>query len=307
MSSATARDACLLLPTAPGVYRFRDRSGSVLYVGRATNLRSRTRSYWGDLDQRRHLRRMVGQIGSVEALVCASVHESTWLERNLLERSMPRWNRAVGGSEVPVWLHLREDAERLGLALDHGERTPASGERFGPFLGAATTRSARSGLLRLWPLHLTGVQPDAADRVMAEARGVGARDRREFAARIRAVLLRRPEALQDAEAHLLALRHRATGNLAFEVAQQVQREIEALQWLGAPQRVTGASIEGPVHGFVGDTLLTLGFHGGRLDEWRVERTPPEVGHRLARATPQHWQRFVHENATLADRLLGFQR
>lgn len=307
MNSAMARDACLLLPTGPGVYRFVDRQGRAMYIGRATNLRSRTRSYWGDLAERRHLRRMVPQIGSVEALVCESVHEATWLERNLLERSMPRWNRAVGGSEVPVWLQLRADADRPGLELDHGERLLGTGERFGPYLGAVSARAARSGLLRLWPLQLTGVRPEAADRVMAEAKRVSPRDRVEYAARIRGVLLRRPDALRKALDALVELRHRAVDNLAFEVAQQIQREVVALEWIAAPQRVTGASHEGPLHGYVGDTLLTLGFSKGRLDQWRVERAPSEVGHRLAHGTPQEWQRFTHENATLAHRLATFQR
>ena len=77
-----AREVCSLLPHEPGVYRFRDERDRVMYVGRASDLRSRTRSYWGDLHGRRHLRRMVGQIARVEALVCQSVHEAAWLERN---------------------------------------------------------------------------------------------------------------------------------------------------------------------------------------------------------------------------------
>jgi len=40
------------LPLAPGVYRFRDASGRVLYLGRATSLRRRVASYWGDLSAR---------------------------------------------------------------------------------------------------------------------------------------------------------------------------------------------------------------------------------------------------------------
>ncbi|GID27895.1 hypothetical protein Abr02nite_28780 [Paractinoplanes brasiliensis] len=44
-----SRELSARLPAAPGVYRFRDPGGRVLYVGRATNLRSRVGSYWGDL------------------------------------------------------------------------------------------------------------------------------------------------------------------------------------------------------------------------------------------------------------------
>src|SRR5690349_11334535 len=96
------------LPSVPGVYRFRDARGRVLYVGRATELRARVGSYGGDLRDRRHLRRMVPQVTRIEAVACESVHEAAWLERNLLEESLPRWNRTAGGEEVPAYLRLDE-------------------------------------------------------------------------------------------------------------------------------------------------------------------------------------------------------
>src|SRR5579875_2049517 len=77
------------LPSGPGVYRFRDSRDRVLYVGRATALRQRVGSYWSDLRDRRHLRRMVAAVARIEAVACASVHEAAWLERNLLEAAMP--------------------------------------------------------------------------------------------------------------------------------------------------------------------------------------------------------------------------
>ena len=57
-----------LLPVGPGVYRFRAEGGSTLYIGRATNLRSRVASYWGDLGDRQWLAPMVPQIVRIEAV-----------------------------------------------------------------------------------------------------------------------------------------------------------------------------------------------------------------------------------------------
>ncbi|MGH3248992.1 MAG: nucleotide excision repair endonuclease, partial [Trebonia sp.] len=58
----SARDQVALLPLTPGVYRFRDPTGAVLYLGRATSLRRRVASYWGDLRGRAHLNRMMAQV-----------------------------------------------------------------------------------------------------------------------------------------------------------------------------------------------------------------------------------------------------
>src|SRR4051794_36846989 len=73
-----------VLPSEPGVYRFRDRRGAVLYVGRAAQLRSRVGSYWSDLGDRAHLTPLVAAVTTIEALVCGSRHEAAWLKRNLL-------------------------------------------------------------------------------------------------------------------------------------------------------------------------------------------------------------------------------
>ena len=167
----TRPDAVSALPVAPGVYRFRDAGGRVLYVGRAGELRRRVSSYWGDLRDRRHLRRMMTRVARIEALVCDSAHEAAWAERNLLERSMPPWNRIVGGLEVPVSIRLDPSPEtpRLGLASAH---PPAPGVRcFGPYLGARKVRLAVSGLERLYPIGHAGPTRTAGERELARVRG----------------------------------------------------------------------------------------------------------------------------------------
>ena len=67
VDSAPLIPGAACLPLAPGVYRFRDQAGRVLYVGRAVSLRLGA-SYWGDLGDRGHLAPMVAQIARVEAV-----------------------------------------------------------------------------------------------------------------------------------------------------------------------------------------------------------------------------------------------
>ena len=126
---AAARELALRLPAAPGVYRFSDARGRVLYLGRAVSLRRRAVSYWGDLGDRRHLAPMVARTARLEAVVCDSVHEAAWLERNLLQASLPPWNRAPsGGQEKEVWIRLSASARTPGVAVVHRRRLrPAPG------------------------------------------------------------------------------------------------------------------------------------------------------------------------------------
>lgn len=293
-----AREASRLLPEEPGVYRFRDGRGRVAYLGRATSLRARVRSYWGDLADRPHLRRMVPQLDSVEAIVCASAHEAAWLERNLLERSLPRWNRIRGGVETPCWLAVADDPGRPGLHLVL-DAPGVGATAFGPYLGFERISLARAALLRLYPVHLTGTRPSSADRALADARGVHPGQREEFSGRLRAVLAREPAAVAAARGELIAARDRATTRLAFETAQQVQLELAALGWLSADQRVTGCTpAELRIAGWADGHLFLLTATQGRLDRWIVRCADEVPGRRASARTPDQWREFARRNAEL---------
>src|ERR1700722_15457775 len=169
------RDRARLLPAAPGVYRFSDAAGRVLYLGRAVSLVRRVASYWGDLGDRGHLTPMVARIARVEAVVCDSAHEAAWLERNLLQASLPPWNRAPsGGQEKEVWIRLNESARAPGVAVVH-RPSPSPGVRhFGPYLGGLQGRRAVSGLSRALPLAYAGDPPSGARQELARVLGVSA-------------------------------------------------------------------------------------------------------------------------------------
>lgn len=294
--NAVLRRASPLLPAEPGVYRFRDGNDRVIYVGRATELRSRVRSYAGDLGRRRHLRRMVPQISRVEAIVCASVPEAGWLERNLLERSLPRWNRTRGGMELVGWLQVDDDPARPGLELVV-EGTAHADDAFGPFLGVERLALARSALLRAWPVPLAGSRLRAADRSMAEARGVSPGELAAYTRQVRAVLSGDREVIAMLHALLAAASDRAVTQLAFETARQIQAEVAALDWLVAPQRVTGCS-PGLRLGATADGVeFCLWATADRLDRWTSARTAAQPG--PTPETPAEWREFTLRNAELA--------
>jgi excinuclease ABC subunit C len=282
-----------LLPPAPGVYRFRDGGGRVLYVGRATDLRSRVASYWRDLRDRPHLARMVARIERLEAVVCDSVHEAAWLERNLLEESMPRWNRTPGGAEVPAFLTLDGGPARPGLRVDH---RPGAGTTFGPYLGGLRARQAASALHRIHPLPYAKSSPTGAERDMADRLGVRPADREALTAAIAAVLRREPAAVRTARERLHDLRDAASAGLAFERAAKIQAEIEAFDWVTCVQRATTSDgVTGTVHGWADGVLVRFAIRDGRLCAWTQRRAtrPP------AAVTIPGWAEFAQRNAVLA--------
>jgi len=298
----SARSTCDLLPARPGVYRFRDHRGVAMYIGRATNLRTRTASYWGTLKGRARLRRMVPQIAAVEALECASVHEATWLERNLLERGLLRWNRARGGQEVPVWLALDPGPGAPALHVAHAPHPTYI--NLGPFLGADRARLVRSGLSRVWPLAATGAGLTRSERDIATSRGVGPEDRDRFVASIVAAVEAGGPAVQAWRTGLLDARDRAVAGLAFELARQITDELDVIDWATGVQRVTTTEpIHADVHGWHDGVLVSLEIRAGRMERWHqrlVDRKPLAT----LEITPPPWRDFAEENARLAARLIG---
>lgn len=98
------------LPRAPGVYRFRDRAGRVLYVGKASDLRSRVRSYFSG-DERRKVGQLLREAEGVDAIVCSSSLEAAVLELRLIRALDPRFNRQGRARSGQAWVKLT--AERF--------------------------------------------------------------------------------------------------------------------------------------------------------------------------------------------------
>jgi excinuclease ABC subunit C len=204
-----------------------------------------------------------------------------------------------GGQEVEVWIGLHESARSPGLTVGH---QPALGIRnFGPYLGGRQVRLAVSGLNRVLPLGYAG-DLDGTRGDLARVRGVTAADRAQLAERVAAVLDRVPEPVASARAALCARRDAASGELAFELAGRLQAEVEALDWVTGPQRVTrpGAG-DCDAHGWDG-LLVRFEIRDGHLTGWTQRACAEPAARRYLDRTPADWTGFAARNAALAAQL-----
>lgn len=80
------------LPSSPGVYIFRDRHGTVIYVGKATNLRQRVRQYFYG-DNRKSIGNLMRELASIDHQVCPTLIEAEVTELRLIHAHRPRHNR----------------------------------------------------------------------------------------------------------------------------------------------------------------------------------------------------------------------
>ncbi|WP_226346168.1 excinuclease ABC subunit UvrC [Agilicoccus flavus] len=150
---ATYRPAPGQIPVDPGVYRFRDAQGRVIYVGKAKSLRSRLSSYFQDLSALHpRTRRMVTTGAAVEWTVVSTEVEALQLEYSWIKEFDPRFN-----------VKYRDDKSYPYLAVTMGEEFPRAqvmrgakrkGTRyFGPYAHAWAIRETLDTLLRVFPLR----------------------------------------------------------------------------------------------------------------------------------------------------------
>jgi DNA polymerase-3 subunit epsilon len=137
------------LPRKPGVYLFRDRDGRVLYVGKATNLRARVRSYFAS-DDRRKVPQLLRELATIEHQVCESAFEAEIRELRLIQTLAPRFNRRGKSPRTSAYLKLTDERfPRLTVT----RRAPADGSGLGPFSSTAAAHLVREAIESAVPLR----------------------------------------------------------------------------------------------------------------------------------------------------------
>ena len=126
------------LPAEPGCYLMKDRQGEVVYVGKASSLRSRVRSYFdaGRGDERAFVALLDELLGDIDVIVTSSEKEAILLENELIKQHQPRFN-----------VLLKDDKNFICLS-GSTSATPIPGWRCGGRASARTTARATSARTR---------------------------------------------------------------------------------------------------------------------------------------------------------------
>ncbi len=150
---ATYRPAPGSVPDAPGVYRFRDPSGRVIYVGKAKSLRARLSSYFQNVaNLHERTARMVTTAGSVEWTVVQTEVEALQLEYSWIKQFDPRYNVKYRDDKSYPWLAVTMNEEFPRVMVGRGPKR--KGVRyFGPYSHAWAIRETVDLLLRVFPMR----------------------------------------------------------------------------------------------------------------------------------------------------------
>lgn len=321
---ATYRPAPGTIPVEPGVYKFRDAHGRVIYVGKAKSLRSRLNSYFADIASLHpRTRQMVTSAASVEWTVVSTEVEALQLEYNWIKEFDPRFNVRYRDDKTYPMLAVSMNEEYPRVFVYRGARK--KGVRyFGPYAHAWAIRETVDLLLRVFPVRTcsAGVFKRHSqigrpcllgyiDKCSAPCIGrVDAEEHRRIAEDFCDFLSGRTDRMvRELERRM----HAAAEDLDFEAAARLRDDVSALRRALEKQAVVlGTGTDADVIAFATDELEAAVqiFHvrDGRVRGqrgWVVDKSGDavddiEAGGELPALVEQFLMQFYGEQAAFAE-------
>jgi len=142
------------LPEKPGIYKFLDEEGSILYIGKAINLRNRVKSYFkNDLYDRPRIRQMMPFVHDIEIQETNNEIESLILESLLIKQYQPKYNSDLKDDKSYSWLYIstNEEFPTVKIIRKITSKEFRKGKLFGPYPSGYTIKRIFSYLRKMYP------------------------------------------------------------------------------------------------------------------------------------------------------------
>jgi excinuclease ABC subunit C len=143
-----------VLPHKPGVYRFLDAQGTILYIGKAINLYNRVRSYFNsDLYDRPRIKQMMPLVVDLEVIETNNEIESLVLESALIKKYNPLYNSDLKDDKSYAWIYISTNDKfpTVKIVRTLNEKEYMNGELFGPYPSGLATKRIFTYLRKLYP------------------------------------------------------------------------------------------------------------------------------------------------------------
>src|SRR5918998_1680400 len=240
------------LPTSPGVYIFKDAADTVLYVGKAKNVRARVASYFNRSgDGRPKIAELRERVRQIDFIVTGSETEALVLEANLIKRHRPRFNASLKDDKSYPYIVVTTGDEYPRVFATRAVHDPRH-RYFGPFPSAGSVHATLDVLNKTFPFRkCRGPEPGRRSGVpclnyhigRSAAPCIGAISKEDYDGIIADVISflegRVDGLIREREA---AMREAAT-DMDFERAAKLRDEISALSHVRDRQQATIASEE----------------------------------------------------------------
>ncbi|CAN5704183.1 excinuclease ABC subunit UvrC [soil metagenome] len=238
------------LPTSPGVYIFKDATDSVIYVGKAKNVRSRVASYFTRSgDGRPKIAELRERVRQIDFIVTGSETEALVLEANLIKRHRPRFNASLKDDKSYPYIVVTTGDEYPRVFATRAAHDPRH-RYFGPFPSAGSVHATLDVLNKTFPFRkCRGPEPGRRSGVpclnyhigRSAAPCIGAVSKQDYDGIIADVISFLEGRVDGLIREREAAMREAARDTDFERAAKLRDEISALTHVRDRQRATIAS------------------------------------------------------------------
>jgi len=138
------------IPKSPGCYFFKDKTGKIIYIGKASNLASRVSSYWRESAGLTPAKiKMIEEVNKIEWIETDTEIEALLLESNLIKKHQPIFNIDLRDDKRFTYIKISTDDEIPGVFITR--KIDKSGKYFGPFTSANAVRETLKSIRKIWP------------------------------------------------------------------------------------------------------------------------------------------------------------
>ena len=243
-----------MLPLSPGVYQFVDRTGTIIYVGKAKSLRKRVSSYF--VESKEHsakVRVLVRQIVEIRHIVVDSEQDALLLENSLIKSLQPRYNILLKDDKTYPWIVIRR--EHFPRVQSTRQVVRDGSQYFGPYGSISMQRSLLEFIREVVPLRTCKL--NLAPKEIARGRYgvclqyhlgnckapcIGAQTEAEYAQEVALVASILKGDLRPVRHYLTEGMTEAASQLNFELAQRYKQRLDALDNYAGKSVIVSAKI-----------------------------------------------------------------
>jgi len=139
------------LPEEPGIYQYFDKSGQIIYVGKAKNIKKRVSSYFNKTQENNKTRVLVKSIVRIKYIVVSSELDALLLENNLIKTYQPKYNIQLKDDKTFPWIVVTN--ESFPRVFSTRQKELVNGKFYGPYPNVKAM-NALLGLIReMYPLR----------------------------------------------------------------------------------------------------------------------------------------------------------
>lgn len=241
------------LPNLPGVYQYYDKEGTIIYVGKAKNLKKRVSSYFNKTHDSGKTRVLVKKIAKIKHIVVDTETDALLLENNLIKKYQPRYNVMLKDDKSYPWICIKN--ERFPRVFSTRRVFKDGSEYFGPYTSGKTVHTLLDLIKGLYSLrtcnyNLSEEKVDAGkykvclEYHLGNCKGPceGLETETEYNENIKAIkeILKGnfKDSLQQFKAQMLEF----ANNMQFEEAQKIKEKLEVLENYQAKSTIVNPKI-----------------------------------------------------------------